>query len=93
MISHALAAGADTLVTDSGLRSNHTRQTAVIAAHLGLKCVLIQTRWAESGDPNYERLWNLQLSRLMGAEVRIMGKEEAGGAHERVLSEVCQADV
>jgi 1-aminocyclopropane-1-carboxylate deaminase len=88
VIPHALASGADTLVTEGGLQSNHTRQTAAIAAHLGLKCVLIQSPWVESGDPNYERLGNLQLSRLMGAEIRVVGKDEAAGAPERVLREL-----
>ena len=88
VIPHALASGADTLVTEGGLQSNHTRQMAAIAAHLGLECVLIQSPWVEIADPNYERLGNLQLSRLMGAEVRVVGKDEAAGAPEKVLREL-----
>jgi 1-aminocyclopropane-1-carboxylate deaminase len=92
VIPHALACGADTLVTEGGLQSNHTRQTAAVAAHLGLKCVLIQSRRVESADPGYAVLGNVQLSRLLGAEVRVVGPEEeeaeAGGVLEGVFREL-----
>ena len=50
-------------------------------AHLCLKCVLIQSLRAKSADLNYERLGNLQLSRLIGAEGRVVGKEAAESVH------------
>ena len=45
----ALAQGADTLVSIGGYQSNHTRQVAAVAAHLGLKCVLVQEKWVPAG--------------------------------------------
>src|SRR5215217_5647292 len=37
----ALQDGADTLITCGGRQSNHARVTAIIAAHLGLRCILV----------------------------------------------------
>ena len=63
--------GADTLVSIGGYQSNHTRQVAAVAAHLGLKAVLVQETWVDWPDPLNDRVGNIQLSRIMGAEVRI----------------------
>jgi 1-aminocyclopropane-1-carboxylate deaminase len=68
----ALAEGCDTLVSIGGVQSNHTRQVAAVAARLGLKCVLVQEHWVEWDDPNYETVGNILLSRIMGADVRIV---------------------
>ena len=54
-----------------GVQSNHTRQVAAVAAHLGLKCVLVQEHWVEWDDPGYETVGNILLSRIMGADVRL----------------------
>jgi 1-aminocyclopropane-1-carboxylate deaminase len=67
----ALAKGCDTLVSIGGVQSNHTRQVAAVAAHLGLKCVLVQEHWVEWDDPGYESVGNILLSRIMGADVRL----------------------
>ncbi|MGH3445623.1 MAG: pyridoxal-phosphate dependent enzyme, partial [Nocardioidaceae bacterium] len=45
IVPDILASGADTLVSIGGFQSNHTRQVAAVAAHLGLKAVLVQERW------------------------------------------------
>jgi 1-aminocyclopropane-1-carboxylate deaminase len=66
----ALAQGCDTLASIGGVQSNHTRQVAAVAAHLGLKCVLVQEHWVEWDDPGYESVGNILLSRIMGADVR-----------------------
>ncbi len=47
LIPEALAGGYDTLVSIGGIQSNQTRQVAAVAAHLGLKCVLVQENWVE----------------------------------------------
>jgi 1-aminocyclopropane-1-carboxylate deaminase len=71
LVADALALGCDTLVSIGGVQSNHTRQVAAVAAHLGLGCVLVQEHWVEWNDPGYERVGNILLSRIMGAEVRL----------------------
>jgi 1-aminocyclopropane-1-carboxylate deaminase len=71
LIPDALAQGADTLVSIGGIQSNHTRQVAAVAASLGLKAVLVQEQWVEWPDSVNDRVGNILLSRLTGAEVRL----------------------
>jgi 1-aminocyclopropane-1-carboxylate deaminase len=71
LLADALAQGCDTLVSIGGVQSNHTRQVAAVAAHAGLRCVLVQEHWVDWPDVTYDRTGNILLSRLMGAEVRL----------------------
>ena len=71
IVPDALASGADTLVSIGGVQSNHTRQVAAVAAHLGLKAVLVQEAWVDWPDSVNDRVGNILLSRIMGAEVRL----------------------
>jgi 1-aminocyclopropane-1-carboxylate deaminase len=71
LVPDALASGADTLVSIGGYQSNHTRQVAAVAARLGLNCVLVQEKWVEWPDSVNDRVGNILLSRIMGAEVRL----------------------
>ena len=72
LLADALAQGCDTLVSIGGVQSNHTRQVAAAAAVAGLKCVLIQESWVDWPDVTYDRVGNILLSRLMGADVRLV---------------------
>ena len=67
----ALRTGCDTLVSIGGVQSNHTRQVAAVAARLGLGCVLVQERWVDWPDAVYDKVGNILLSRIMGADVRL----------------------
>jgi 1-aminocyclopropane-1-carboxylate deaminase len=67
----ALAEGCDTLVSIGGVQSNHTRQVAAVAAHLGLHCVLVQEHWVDWPDVVYDKVGNILLSRIMGADIRL----------------------
>ena len=71
LVAEALAQGCDTLVSIGGVQSNHTRQVAAVAAHLGLGCVLVQERWVEWPDVVYDKVGNILLSRILGADVRL----------------------
>jgi 1-aminocyclopropane-1-carboxylate deaminase len=71
LVPDALASGADTLVSIGGYQSNHTRQVAAVAAHLGLKAVLVQENWVDWPDAVNDRVGNIMLSRIMGADVRL----------------------
>lgn len=71
IVPDVIAQGADTLVSIGGYQSNHTRQVAAVAAHLGLKCVLVQEKWVDWPDAVNDRVGNIMLSRIMGAEVRL----------------------
>ncbi len=75
LVPDALAQGTDTLVSIGGVQSNHTRQVAAVAARLGLRAVLVQESWVDWPDSVNDRVGNILLSRIMGAEVRLV---EAG---------------
>jgi 1-aminocyclopropane-1-carboxylate deaminase len=72
LAAEALAQGADTLVSIGGVQSNHTRAVAATAAHLGLKAVLIQEHWVDWPDAVYDKVGNILLSRILGADVRLV---------------------
>jgi len=72
LVADALAKGCDTLVSIGGVQSNHTRQVAAVAARAGLKCVLIQESWVDWPDAVYDKVGNILLSRLAGADVRLV---------------------
>jgi 1-aminocyclopropane-1-carboxylate deaminase len=72
LVADALARGCDTLVSIGGVQSNHTRQVAAAAAHAGMRCVLVQESWVDWPDVVYDRVGNIMLSRIMGADVRLV---------------------
>lgn len=71
IVPDALAMGADTLVSIGGYQSNHTRQVAAVAARLGMKSRLVQERWVDWPDVVNDKVGNILLSRIMGADVRL----------------------
>lgn len=71
IVPDVLASGADTLVSIGGYQSNHTRQVAAVAAHLGLKCRLVQEKWVPWEDEVNDKVGNILLSRIMGADSRL----------------------
>ena len=75
LVPDALAQGADTLVSIGGVQSNHTRQVAAVAARLGLGAGLVQESWVDWPDPLNDRVGNILLSRIMGADVRLVEAE------------------
>src|SRR4051812_30871610 len=72
LVPDALAQGTDTLVTIGGVQSNHTRQVAAVAAHLGMKARLVQESWVDWPDSVNDRVGNILLSRVMGAHVELV---------------------
>ena len=75
LVPDALQQGATHLVSIGGVQSNHTRQVAAVAARLGLKARLVQESWVDWPDAVNDRVGNILLSRIMGAEVELV---EAG---------------
>jgi 1-aminocyclopropane-1-carboxylate deaminase len=67
IVPDAIASNADTLVTIGGVQSNHTRQ-----AKLGMKCRLVQESWVPFQDAVYDRVGNILMSRVMGAEIELV---------------------
>src|SRR5690242_8510489 len=72
IVPDAIASNADTLVSIGGVQSNHTRMVAAVAARLGMKCLLIQESWVPHEDAVYDRVGNILLSRILGAETRLV---------------------
>lgn len=72
IVPDALASGADTLVSIGGVQSNHTRMVAATAAKLGMKCVVVQEKWVPHHDAVYDRVGNILMTRLMGADSRLV---------------------
>jgi len=72
LLADALAKGCDTLVSIGGVQSNHTRQVAAVAARAGVACVLVQESWVDWPDAVYDRVGNILLSRVLGADVRLV---------------------
>jgi 1-aminocyclopropane-1-carboxylate deaminase len=91
IVPDVLASGADTIVSIGGYQSNHTRQVAAVAAKLGLKAHLVQEKWVDWPDAVNDKVGNILLSRIMGADVRL---DKAGfdigirDSWERALEEV-----
>jgi 1-aminocyclopropane-1-carboxylate deaminase len=71
IVPDVLASGADTLLSIGGYQSNHTRQVAAVGAKLGLAVKLVQERWVDWDDPVNDKVGNLLLSRIMGADTRL----------------------
>lgn len=67
-----------TLVTEGAVQSNHTIQVAAVAQRLGLKSVVLLGKHVGGGlaaavdKGSFLRLGNVQIARLLGAEVRFL---------------------
>lgn len=72
IIPDAIASNADTLVSIGGVQSNHTRMVAAVAAKIGFKCRLVQESWVPHEDAVYDRVGNILLSRILGADVQLV---------------------
>src|SRR6202040_1519823 len=72
IVPDAIASGADTLVSIGGVQSNHTRMVAATAAKIGMKCRLVQESWVPHEDAVYDRVGNIMLSRIMGADLELV---------------------
>ena len=72
IVPDAIASGADTLVTIGGVQSNHTRQVAAVAAKIGMHCRLVQESWVPFQDAVYDRVGNILMSRVLGAEIELV---------------------
>ncbi len=92
LVGDAIKQGADMLVTQGAVQSNHVRQTAAAACRVGLKCHgLLERRVADAAD-NYETTGNVFLDQVFGAtlEFRPGGldmNQEALDVTERLRAE------
>ncbi len=75
LMGDALAKQADTVITQGATQSNHARQTAAIAAKLGMQCHILLEDRTGSDDRAYNYNGNVFLDQLHGASV----SKRAGG--------------
>lgn len=75
LVAEAIDQGCDTLVSIGAVQSNHTRQVTGVACHLGLRAVTVQETWVTWPNVIYDKVGNIQLTRIMGGDIRI---SEAG---------------
>ncbi|MEM7274267.1 MAG: 1-aminocyclopropane-1-carboxylate deaminase [Actinomycetota bacterium] len=71
LAADAIDTGCDTLVSIGGIQSNHTRQVTGVACKLGLRAVTVQEGWVDYNDLAYDKVGNIQLTRIMGGDPRI----------------------
>lgn len=71
LAADALREGADTLITAGAIQSNHVRQTAAVAAKLGLHCVALLENPIATRAENYLTNGNRLLLDLFNAQVEV----------------------
>lgn len=72
LAADALAKGADTLITAGAIQSNHVRQTAALAARLGLGCVALLENPIGTDSTSYLENGNRLLLELFDARVELV---------------------
>ena len=92
LVGDALQQGADMLVTQGAVQSNHVRQTAAAACKVGMKCHALLERRVPGRAESYESTGNVLLDALFGAthEFRPPGLDmnaEAVAVTERLKEE------
>jgi D-cysteine desulfhydrase family pyridoxal phosphate-dependent enzyme len=71
ILGDAKAGGADTVITEGGVQSNHCRQTAAASSRIGMDCVLVLNR----GHAN-EWTGNLLLDQILGARIVLVDEPD-----------------
>lgn len=89
LMADAQRLGADTIVTQGAVQSNHARQTAAAAARLGLACHLLLEERTGDRSADYALNGNVLLDRLHGASV----SRRPGGADMAVEMEALATDL
>jgi L-cysteate sulfo-lyase len=94
LVGEAKAQGADHLVTQGAVQSNHVRQTAAVAKRFGMKCTALLEHRIETNERDYLNSGNVLLDRLfdVAIEYRPAGADmnaeaEAKGAALRQAGE------
>lgn len=82
-IAEALRQNATTLITTGALQSNHCRATAVAAAKLGLKSVLVLVQ-GDTNPPNGNYLLDL----MLGAKIVTISKEEYVNNRYQIMEKI-----
>ena len=71
LMAEAEDSGADIVLTQGAIQSNHARQTAAAAAKLGMDCHILLEDRAGYDSANYRSNGNVLLDRLHGASIEV----------------------
>ena len=88
LMAAALADKADTVITQGATQSNHARQTAAIAAKLGMRCHILLEDRTGSADVEYNYNGNVLLDQLYDAPLK---KYPAGTDMNAAMDELATA--
>lgn len=91
LLGEALEQGADTLVTQGAVQSNHVRQTAAAAASFGMACEIILENRTGNQAVDYTGSGNVLLDRLLGASLRMVPVDTDMNAEMAKNAEACRA--
>ncbi len=69
LIADALEKGADMVVTQGAVQSNHVRQTAAAACKVGIDCHALLERRVPDRTPDYETTGNVLLDHMFGTSI------------------------
>lgn len=89
LMADARDQGADTIITQGAVQSNHARQTAAAAARLGMRCELLFENRIDAPCEVYLNSGNVFLDRLFGANIH----HHPGGADMNAAMEQLAADL
>lgn len=86
VLADAQSNGARTLITVGAAQSNHCRQTAALAARMGLGCILVL-----NGDPRQSPSGNYLLDQLFGAEIVWTTRDDRAAALQKAFETAWEA--
>src|SRR6202162_2467967 len=69
LLGEAQAQGADHLVTQGAVQSNHVRQTAAVARRFGMRCTALLEHRIDTNDLDYLNSGNVLLDRLFDTAI------------------------
>lgn len=86
LVAQAMAEGADTLITQGAVQSNHARQTIAAAARIGMKCKVLLEQRVQNASDEYETSGNVFLDQLLGG--KIVARLPAGTDMQQAMEEL-----
>ncbi len=93
LMGEARQRGADTVITQGAVQSNHCRQTAAAAAKLGMKCEIILERRLATDDAEYNNSGNVLLDRLLDSRIHhVPGGSDMNAELEKLAAKLRQGN-
>ena len=92
LMAAAQDAGADMVVTQGAVQSNHVRQTAAAAAKLGMKCHAVLERRVPDVASSYETTGNVLFDHMFGATLEFRPSGLDMNAEAQAVTDSMRAD-